>query len=91
MAKKITLETLAAQLSKMDARIERGLEAADNKFAALADDIGDIKHEKATKEQLVALHGQVNSIETQLRDMKHTKLHARVADLEEEVFGETRS
>ena len=42
----------------MDARIERGFEAADNKFAALADDIADIKHEKATKEQIVALHGK---------------------------------
>jgi hypothetical protein len=80
VAKKITLETLAAQLSKMDARIESG-------FAAVAEDISKL----ATKEQLVALHGQVNSIEAQLRDMKHTKLHARVADLEEEVFGETRS
>ncbi len=58
MAKKITLETLAAQLAKvderiekMDARIERGFEAADNKFAALADDIGDIKHELREKGQ----------------------------------------
>jgi hypothetical protein len=40
----------------------------------------------ATKEQLVALHGQVNSIETQLRTLR-----PRVTDLEEEVFGETRS
>lgn len=90
MAKKITLETLAAQLSKLDARIERDFETADNKFAALADDIGDIKHEKATKEQLVALHGQVNAIETQLRDMRPVKLHSRVADLEEAVFGKAR-
>ena len=88
---KITLETLAAQLSKIDARIERGVEASDRHFEALAEDVSDIKQEKATKEQLVRLHGQVNAIETQLRDMKHTKLHARVADLEEEVFGETRS
>ena len=45
----------------------------------------------ATKDQIVALHTQVNSIETQLRDMKHTKLQSRVADLEERVFGETRA
>jgi hypothetical protein len=60
----------------------------------LTGDIGDIKHEmreKATTHQIVALHGQVNAIETQLRSMKHTKLHARVADLEEKVFGETRA
>jgi hypothetical protein len=77
----------------MDARIERGFENTDTKFAALADDIGDIKHEmreKAPKHQIVALHGQVNAIETQLRDMKHTKLHARVADLEDKVFGAAR-
>ncbi len=89
--KKITLETLAAQLSKMDAGIERGFESADNKFAALADDISDIKHEKATKEQLIALHGQVNAIETQSRDMRPVKLYSRVADLEDAAFGKTRS
>ena len=45
----------------------------------------------ATKDHIIALHTQVNSIETQLRDMKHTKLHARVADLEEKVFGAVRA
>ena len=39
----------------------------------------------ATIQQIVVLHTQINSIETQLRDMKQTKLHARVADLEEKV------
>jgi hypothetical protein len=94
MAKKITLEVLADALAKMDARIERGFESTDTKFAALADDIGDIKHEmreKATKQQIVALHGQVNAIETGLRGMKRDKLVTRVADLEEEVFGRPRS
>jgi hypothetical protein len=81
MAKeKITLETLAQQLAKMDARIERG-------FGAVAEDISKL----ATKDQVIALHTQVNSIETQLRGMKHVKLQSRVADLEEEVFGETRA
>jgi hypothetical protein len=36
------------------------------------------------------LHGQVNAIETHLRSVQHTKLHARVADLEEKVFGAMR-
>ena len=45
----------------------------------------------ATKDQIIALHTQVNSIETQLRGMQHVKLQSRVADLEEEVFGETRA
>jgi len=101
MVKKITLETLAAQLSKMDARMESGFASIEKKsasvdthmatgFAAIADDIADIKHEMATKDQIVALHGQVNAIETQLRDMRPVKLHARVADLEDAVFGKSR-
>ena len=45
----------------------------------------------ATKEQLFAVQTQVNSIETQLRDMKHVKLHARVANLEEKIIGENRA
>jgi hypothetical protein len=89
MAKKITLETLAAQLSKMDARIERGFVAADNKFAALADDVADLRTELKT--DIVRVGEQVISIETQLRGMKHTKLHARVADLEAKIFGATRA
>ena len=40
---------------------------------------------------VIAVHTQVNSIETQVRDMKHVKLQDRVAHLEEEVFGETRA
>ena len=91
MATKITLETLATQLAKMDARMERGFNATDEKFAALADDVGDIKHETATKDQIIALHTQVNSIETQLSGMQHVKLQSRVADLEEEVFGKARA
>ena len=79
MAKKITLDTFAAQLSKMDARIERG-------FGAVAEDIAKL----ATKNQVIALHTQVNSIETQLRDTKRHKLVTRVADLEEKVFGKSR-
>ncbi len=59
-------------------------------FAAVADDIADVRNDMARKDQIVALHEQVTSIETELRDMKHTKLHACVADLEEKVFGAAR-
>jgi hypothetical protein len=76
MAKKIKLEEKIDALASV---VEKG-------FAAVAEDISKL----ATKEQLITLHGQVNSIETQLRDIKHTKLHARVADLEEAVFGKSR-
>jgi hypothetical protein len=44
----------------------------------------------ATKDQVVTLHTQVDSIETELHVMKHVKLQSRVADLEEKVFGEAR-
>jgi hypothetical protein len=44
----------------------------------------------ATKEQIISLHGQVNAIETELRDTKRYKLVTRVADLEEKVFGASR-
>ena len=67
----------------LDARMEKG-------FAAIAEDIGDIRENMATKDQVFALQTQVNSIETQLRDIKHVKLHARVADLEDKVFGAAR-
>ena len=143
--KKITLETLATQLAKMDARVvkmdthmvkmdtrmvkmddrmvkmdgrmvkmddrmvkmdarmtegfaKQGREIHDLTESvafvvthmATKDDIAEIRKDMATKEYIVALHTQVNSIEIQLRDMKHTKLQSRVADIEEEVFGKTR-
>jgi hypothetical protein len=50
-----------------------------------------IERDMATKDQIVALHAQVNSIETQLRGMKHGRLETRVADLEDKVFGTARS
>jgi hypothetical protein len=57
------------------------------KHMATKDDLKNL----AIKDQIIALHTQVNAIETQLRGMKHAKLQSRVADLEEEVFGETRA
>jgi hypothetical protein len=45
----------------------------------------------ARKEQVIALHAQVNAIETDLCGMKRDMLVTRVADLEEEVFGKSRA
>ena len=42
----------------------------------------------ATKDQVLALQTQANSIERQLRD---TKTEIRLADLEEKVFGKARA
>lgn len=81
--KKVTLEGLAKLITD-------GFTASDKKFAALAEDMTDMRKDMATKHQLIALHSQVNSIETQLRGMKHDKLETRVTKLEEEVFGQPR-
>jgi len=80
MAKKITLEFLAEQMqigfASITRRMEDGFAAIDNRmesgFAAVADDIADMKRDMATKDQLIALHTQVNSIERELRDIKLT-------------------
>src|SRR5688572_11848640 len=66
--------TKKTTLDTLASQMEKG-------FAAIAEDISRL----ATKGDVAALHTQINDIETQLRDMKHTKLHGRVADLEEKV------
>ena len=76
MAKKTTLD----ELGKM---IEHVV-----KHMVTKDDIADLQRE--LKGDIVAVAQQVNSIETQLRDMRHTQLQSRVADLEENVFGKAR-
>ena len=59
------------------------------KHMATKDDIAEVRRE--LKGDIVRVSEQVASIETQLRDMQHVKLHSRVADLEEKVFGEARA
>ncbi len=58
--------------------------------AELKPEITGIKSTMATKAMLMEIQTQVNSIETQVRGMRHGKLENRVADLEEEVFGKVR-
>jgi hypothetical protein len=79
MAKKTTLNELGQMLEHIV------------KHMATKEDIADIIRDMATKDQVIALHTQVNSIETELRGMKHIKLEGRVADLEEKVFGKVRA
>jgi hypothetical protein len=43
-----------------------------------------------TKSEFFALQTQVNSIEREIREMKHDRLGIRVEDLEEKVFGKSR-
>ena len=87
MAKeRITLQTIATQIARVNASIHKLDERMERSFAAVAEDISKL----GTKEQLIALHTQVNSIEVQLRGVKHDKLDTRVTKLEDEVFGHTR-
>ena len=93
--KKITLATLSAQMAagfkKQGKEIQDLTETLGFvvKQMATKDDIADLRRE--LKGDIVVVAQQGNSIETQLRDMRHTKLQSRVADLEEEVFGKTRA
>jgi hypothetical protein len=73
MTKKITLEDKIDALSSI---VEKG-------FAAVAEDVSKL----ATRDQLVALQSQVNSIEQQLRE---TRIEVRLGSLEEKVFGAAR-
>lgn len=75
MAKKTTLEEIADMLSHVV------------KHMATKDDIADVRMEMATKDQVIALQTQVNSIEAQL---KLGRYEARIGHLEEKVFGSPR-
>ena len=77
MTKKTTLKEIGEMLTHVV------------KHMATKDDIADLRTE--LKGDIVAVATQVNAIETQLRDMKHTKLQSRVADLEERVFGKSHA
>jgi hypothetical protein len=57
------------------------------KHMATKEDIADMRRDMATKDGLIALHDQVNAIERQLRQ---ARVEARLADLEEKVFGQAR-
>ena len=50
--------------------IEKGFAAVAGDIGEMKTDLADIKRNMATKEQVTALHTQVNSIEAQLRQRK---------------------
>lgn len=61
MAKNITLEILSEQIASLATTVESG-------FAAVANDIADLRHE--LKGDIATVRTQVNSIERELRDIK---------------------
>jgi hypothetical protein len=87
MAKKTTLDDLAVMLTKQGKEVHELTQSVEHVVSA----VGNIEEKMGTKDQLIALHTQVNSIERQLRGMRHVKLEDRVAAIEEEVFGEAHA
>ena len=76
MAKKTTLNELGDMLTHVV------------KHMATKEDLAELKHDLTGK--IVALHTQVNNIETDIHGMKQVQLETHIADLEEKVFGGTR-
>ena len=74
-AKKTTLDSLARLISK-------GSASADNKFAALAEDIADIKSKMATKDDLAAVEGRLDRRIDKL-DAKIDRLDTKLTKFEE--------
>jgi uncharacterized phage infection (PIP) family protein YhgE len=66
MAKKITLELLSEQITSLASTMQKGFSGVADDLAQLNDRVDGL----ATKEQVIALHTQVNSIERELRDIK---------------------
>ncbi len=89
MTKKTTLNDIAAMLAKQSKEMRDLTESAGFivEHMATKEDIADIQRDMATKEQLAALHTQVNSIETEL---KHGRYEPRLGNLETKVFGAPR-
>lgn len=80
MAKKIALNDIAEL-------IEKGFTSVASDISDIKDEIADVRREMATKEQLAALHTQVNPIEAEL---KHGRFEVRLGDLEDKAFGAAR-
>ena len=66
-------ESLNKKIDRLAVTVERG-------FAAVAEDIGEIKRTMATKEDIFRIETRLVSIEQELKDIKHrlTKLEADV-------------
>ena len=91
MAKKITLETLAGQITEGFAKQAKEIKDLTEsvgfvvKHMATKDDIADLRTE--LKGDILGVQSQVNSIEHQLRE---TKTEVRLGALEDKVFGAPR-
>ena len=82
MTKKTTLNDIAAMLTKQSKETRDLTESVAFvvEHMATKEDLADLRKEMATKDQVIALHTQVNSIEGQL---KHGRYETRLGNLEE--------
>ena len=103
MTKKITLDTLAAQMQKgfasletkigkLDTRIDKNDARFDKLEGLMEKGFAAAKDDLADlkselKGDIARVHEQVNSIEAQL---KHGRYETRLGNLEEKVFGSAR-
>ena len=87
MAKKITLATLAAQIAAGFAKQGKEIKDLTESVEHVVKSVGTMEEKMATKDQVLALQVQVNSIEGQL---KETGTEVRLGNLEEKVFGAPR-
>lgn len=89
-------KTLVQKVDALTSIVERSFAKQGREIKDLTESVTFVvkhmatKEETASKDQMIALHTQVNGIETDIRSMKHAKLEVRVADLEEKVFGRAR-
>ncbi len=81
MVKKTTLNEIGTMIEFVIKNMATKDDLNDGLTGLRAELKGDIAH----------LSEQVNSIETEIRGMKHSKLEFRVADLEEKVYGKART
>ena len=75
------IDKVEKRIDKVDKRVDTMNTSMERHFIAIVEDM-------ATKDHIIALHTQVNSIEMQLRG--HSKLQSDVDDLKEKVFGTAR-
>jgi hypothetical protein len=79
-------KSLEQKIDALTNIVEKGFAAVVEDIARFDSRVDKIERTMATKDQVLVLQTQVNSIEQQLRD---TKTEIRLGTLEDKVFGKT--
>ena len=93
-SKKVSLASLAAQMQRgfaaVNGRLTRGFASADEKFAALASDLAEVKETLDEHTTILAEHtSDLNIIKNDVKTNldKRLTLEVRVTNIEKKVFG----